>query len=79
MTPFFDIWDNATQNKHVKKVIGTNITARTCSPPYRRRLRLPPSVAASHAANIVYSALAIAYFFTQILVLISYVLLGNWS
>jgi len=46
MTPFFDIWDNATQNKHVKKVIGTNITA-------------------------LYSALAIAYFFTQILVLIS--------
>lgn len=46
MTPFFDIWDQAVQNRHVKKVIGTNITA-------------------------LYSALTIAYFFTQVLVLIS--------
>lgn len=46
MTPFFSSWDQLTQNRHVKKVVGTNITA-------------------------LYSALSIAYFFTQILVLIS--------
>lgn len=32
MVAFFKIWDEASQNKHVKKVIGSNITARKCPP-----------------------------------------------